>query len=61
MAEQLLDKVGSWTELKLQILHDYAKAYALILNKQKNIRYFDYIDGFAGAGSHITRKTGRVI
>jgi hypothetical protein len=35
MAESDLDVVGNWTEVKLQILRDYSKEYAKILNKQR--------------------------
>jgi three-Cys-motif partner protein len=61
MAESDLDVVGNWTEVKLQILRDYSKEYAKILNKQQYIRHYAYIDGFAGAGSHISKTTGMEI
>jgi three-Cys-motif partner protein len=61
MTEQDLDKVGYWTEIKLSILRDYSQAYAQILNKQAAIRHFAYIDGFAGAGAHISKSTGKEI
>lgn len=61
MATSKLDVVGYWTEVKLSILRDYAKAYAQILNKQRPIRYFAYIDGFAGAGTHVSKTTGEEI
>lgn len=56
-----LDVVGYWTEIKLQILQEYAAAYAKILQKQPSIRDTIYIDGFAGAGSHISKRSGEVI
>jgi len=59
--EPNLDEVGYWTEIKLRIIKEYAKAYATILNKQKSIRSFAYIDGFAGAGVHISKLTGKEI
>ena len=55
-----LDVVGYWTELKLQIIKDYAKEYAKILSKHDFIKYY-FIDGFAGAGKHISKTTGEVI
>jgi three-Cys-motif partner protein len=61
MAEENLDKVGYWTEIKLQILEDYAKEYLRILRNQKPIQQVAYIDGFAGAGSHVSKTTGEVI
>lgn len=53
MAEnpERLDVVGYWTEIKLQILREYANAYALVLNSQPHIKHVAYIDGFAGAGA----------
>ncbi|OGU63841.1 MAG: hypothetical protein A2W30_01110 [Ignavibacteria bacterium RBG_16_36_9] len=40
---------GDWTEKKIKILVEYAKAYLIIMNKNRywNLLYFD---GFAGAG-----------
>lgn len=61
MVQTDLDTVGYWTEVKLNILEDYSKAYAQILNKQQRIRHFAYIDGFAGAGTHISKSTGEQI
>lgn len=61
MAEQKLDIVNYWTEVKLRILHDYSKAYAQILDRQKAIKHYAYIDGFAGAGVHISKSTGEQI
>ena len=61
MAQNKLDEVGYWTEIKLQILRDYAKAYAQILSKQNHIKHYAYIDGFAGAGEHVSKTTGLVI
>ena len=50
-----LDEVGSWTEIKLQILREYSAAYSKILSTQSFIRHYAYIDGFAGAGTHISK------
>jgi len=61
MAEQGLDKVGYWTEVKLSILRDYIQAYAGILSKQKSIKHFAFVDGFAGAGTHISKTSGQEI
>jgi three-Cys-motif partner protein len=47
--------------VKLDILRDYAKAYARILSEQQAIRHYAYIDGFAGAGTHISKATGEEI
>jgi three-Cys-motif partner protein len=61
MVRDGLDEVGYWTEIKLEILREYAQAYAAILHKQSAIKHVAYIDGFAGAGTHVSRSTGRRI
>ena len=61
MNDERLDVVGDWTEMKLQILQEYANAYAQILKKQPFIKHVAYIDGFAGAGAHISKRSGQVI
>jgi three-Cys-motif partner protein len=40
---------GSWTEAKMNIVVDYAKAYLTIMNKQFWAKTI-YFDGFAGSG-----------
>jgi len=57
MSDNDLDVVGEWTEVKLNILRDYASAYVTILKKQTSIRHVAYIDAFAGAGEHISKAT----
>ncbi|MFH1022684.1 MAG: three-Cys-motif partner protein TcmP [Planctomycetota bacterium] len=61
MMEPDIDVVGYWTEVKLNILRDYSNAYATILSKQRSIKHFAYIDGFAGGGTHISKTTGMEI
>ena len=53
-----LDQIGYWSEVKLEIVRKYARAYSTILASQPGIRDHLYIDAFAGAGSHISRQTG---
>jgi three-Cys-motif partner protein len=53
------DEIGYWSEIKLEIVRDYASAYARILNS-KNLPYI-YIDAFAGAGQHISKGTGEFV
>jgi three-Cys-motif partner protein len=55
--DSFLDVVGEWTEIKLRIVREYAKAYSLILRRHPELNY-SYIDAFAGAGSVISRGTG---
>jgi three-Cys-motif partner protein len=54
--KQGLDEIGYWSEIKLEILKEYARAYSTILTS-KGFEHF-YIDGFAGAGVHISKTTG---
>lgn len=61
MADGELDEVGYWTELKLDILEKYARAYTKIMSNQKAIRSYAYIDGFAGPGLNISATTGQQI
>lgn len=56
------DEVGNWSEVKLDIISEYSKAYSTIISSQTNVRLKHvYIDAFAGAGKHISRKTGGFI
>jgi three-Cys-motif partner protein len=56
-----IDEVGVWSEIKLEVLKEYAKAYTSILTKQNWCKGVAYIDAFAGAGKHISRRTGQFI
>jgi len=53
---QLYDQIGVWSEVKLDILREYAVAYSRILSKQR-LRHI-YVDAFAGLGVHLSRNTG---
>jgi three-Cys-motif partner protein len=54
-----IDEIGYWSEIKLSILEKYAKPYNQIIrsHRLKSV----YIDGFAGAGYHRAKGTGRLI
>jgi three-Cys-motif partner protein len=52
-----LDEIGYWSEIKLDIIKQYASAYSRILAKQPAIKAHLYIDAFAGAGTHISKTT----
>jgi three-Cys-motif partner protein len=57
--ELKLDEIGYWSEIKLDIIRDYAKEYSKILSKQEKPRFHHvYIDAFAGAGVHVSKSTG---
>jgi len=53
------DEVGYWSEIKLSILNEYAKAYNTILRANK--LHPVYIDAFAGAGHHVSKMSGELI
>ena len=54
-----LDEIGAWTEIKLRILRDYAREYAKILGA--NNFQFWYVDAFAGAGLHVSRRRKELV
>jgi three-Cys-motif partner protein len=55
------DTIGYWSEVKLDIVREYASAYSRIMHAQKSIRNYSYIDAFAGAGQHISKRTGHFV
>jgi len=58
--EPPFDQIGYWSEVKLDIIREYAAAYSQILSAQKNL-YHIYIDAFAGAGIHISKTSGEFV
>ena len=56
------DEIGYWSEIKLDIVKEYAAAYSKILSAQKKppLQYI-YIDAFAGAGMHLSKSTGEFV
>ncbi len=63
MAKHLqFDKIGVWSEIKLEILKKYAAAYSIILSSQtKAALSHVYIDAFAGAGKHLSRASQELV
>jgi len=53
--ELFFDEIGYWSEVKLDIIREYAQEYSIILSKQQLA--YAYIDGFAGSGVHISKGT----
>ena len=53
------DEIGPWSEVKLDILREYAAPYSKLVSEYG--LYHHYIDGFAGPGSHISRTTGEPV
>jgi hypothetical protein len=59
MAAKLkIDEIGYWTEIKLSILEKYATLHQILLSHSLHPIY---IDGFAGAGHHKSKGSGRII
>src|SRR6266446_6565287 len=57
-----IDEIGLWSEVKLDILKRYAVEYSKILSNQRNPSFFHvYIDAFAGAGFHLSGRTGEMV
>lgn len=56
------DEIGYWSEVKLDIVKEYAAAYSRILSSQKSPSlHHIYIDAFAGSGIHISKSTGEYV
>lgn len=56
----IYDEIGYWSEIKLEIIEKYAKAYSQILTNQSWAHHI-YVDAFAGAGSHISKTTKSLV
>jgi len=56
------DEIGYWSEIKLDIVREYAAAYSKILAARKSptLKHL-YIDAFAGSGMHISKATGEFV
>uniref|UniRef100_A0A7C4AR01 Three-Cys-motif partner protein TcmP n=1 Tax=Desulfomonile tiedjei TaxID=2358 RepID=A0A7C4AR01_9BACT len=56
------DEIGYWSEIKLDIVREYAAAYSKILAAQIRPRLEHvYVDAFAGAGVHVSKQTGKFL
>lgn len=53
------DEVGYWSEIKLDIVREYAGAYSRILAARK--LHHLYVDAFSGPGFHLSRRSGAFI
>jgi three-Cys-motif partner protein len=52
------DEIGYWSEIKLDILKEYARAYSTIFSSKHQARFHHlYVDAFAGAGVHLSKAT----
>jgi len=50
------EAIGLWTEIKLQIIREYAAAYTTILKEQSWCKGYAYIDAFAGVGQFVSKS-----
>jgi three-Cys-motif partner protein len=56
-----LDEIGYWSELKLEIVEKYGQAYTKAFTTLGAHLKKYYIDGFSGAGVHLSRRTGEQV
>lgn len=57
--EPRFDEIGYWSEVKLDIVRDYAAEYSKILSAQRDPSFHHvYVDGFSGPGVHLKKLTG---
>ena len=56
-----LDEIGIWSEIKLDIIKEYADSFTKIMKSQEWCKGYVYIDAFAGPGVHISKRTGELI
>lgn len=61
MKKAKYDVIGYGSEVKLDIVREYASAYSQIMNAQAAIKRYCYVDAFAGAGQHISKNTGEFV
>jgi len=61
MSEFKYDEIGYWTEIKLDIVKEYASAYTKIMRLRPSIKKYLYIDAFSGSGYHILKRTGNFV
>ncbi len=54
-----LDEIGPWSEIKLDILREYAAPYSRIL-KSNGFRH-GYVDAFSGPGLHVRKGDGEEV
>jgi three-Cys-motif partner protein len=54
------DEIGYWSELKLEIVEKYGAAYTTAFRNSPNLTKY-YIDGFSGAGVHVSKRTKQEI
>jgi len=62
ITEYKADEIGHWSEMKLDIIREYADAYSRVLGSKNQRRlYHVYIDGFSGGGVHVSKTKQELI
>jgi three-Cys-motif partner protein len=57
----IFDEIGYWSEVKLEIIKEYASAYSKILGSRRGPElYHIYIDAFAGPGMDLCRLSLKI-
>ncbi|MBI3785039.1 MAG: three-Cys-motif partner protein TcmP [Deltaproteobacteria bacterium] len=56
----VFDEIGYWSEVKLDIVREYAQSYSKILARQPQLTHV-YIDGFSGSGVHRAKSSDRFV
>lgn len=57
--DKVVDEIGPWTQVKLEIIRKYASAYSRIV---KGFKFkTTYIDAFAGLGYHKSKETQELV
>lgn len=52
------EEIGHWSEIKLDIIREYASVYSKIMAAPGQRRFYHvYIDGFAGSGASISKSS----
>lgn len=59
--KEKIDRIGKWSEAKLNLLKKYLEAYTKIMKNQKWCLGYYYIDAFAGTGKPQTKDQQRFI
>jgi three-Cys-motif partner protein len=59
------DEIGVWSEVKLDIIKEYAAAYTTIMRAQQRDKipslYWIYVDAYAGPGYHVSKTSGDLV
>ena len=62
MPDGVIDEIGPWSEVKLEIIKEYGAAYSKIFHgKKQSWAKHMYIDAFSGPGVCISRETKKFV